>query len=317
MKTFAAGILTVFFLLSGPFAAHAGAIKGSVLNGTLDKKGMGDLEVTLFQYQNDKATEINRTRADQKGLYVFKDVQPQKDRKYYTAVSYKDVTYYSDALDFEQQNNPPNLDLAVFEPTDQDDHIRIKVHHILANVYEDGLAFNEIIVVENTGNTTYIGRPRADSGKNQTLQFSLPGGGSDIHPMTPSLVSSGNALIDTSAIIPGTRQIAFSYWVHPGAGTYRYEKRLNRQTQKFEMIFPDEGIRVGSDQLKIKTAEGNSGQHYIYLEGENLATNAQIAVELSRPRETKPFKWLITGLLTLVIGTAFSLSFLKTKKPQR
>ena len=325
MKTVATIISVVFMLLSGPFIgfprlfeiAHAGTIKGSVVNETIDKKGMENLEVTLFQYQNNKATEINRTRADRKGLYVFKNIEPEKDRKYYTAASYKDVTYYSEMLDFQQPNNEINMDVAVFEPTDQDDHIRIKVHHILVNVYEDSLAFNEIIVVENTGNTTYIGKPRADSGKNQTLLVSLPGEASDIQLMSPSLVNTGNGLIDTSAIIPGTKQIAFSYWIHPGAASYLFEKKFNRQTEKFNMIFPDKGIRVRSDQLEIKTSAGNSGQHYIYLEGENLATDAQIAVQLSRPRQTHLFQWLIAGLLTLLMGTAFSLSFFKTKKPQR
>ena len=43
------------------------------------------------------------------------------------------------------------LEVAVFETTDQKKDIRIKTHHVLVETLKDGLAFREIMIIENKG----------------------------------------------------------------------------------------------------------------------------------------------------------------------
>ena len=315
--------LTALMILATPFfridlaeAQLSGLIRGRVINQSLSQKGVENLEVTLYNYFKDKASEISRIRTDKAGLFVFEAINSGKDRAYYTAVRYKKVDYFSQMLNFDKDTNI-NFDLTVFEPTQQAKDIHIKMHHILVENFNDVLEFKEIMIVENTGNKVYVGVQDFKSGRNATLQISLPKEAINIQLMSRSLIKSGAGLMDTSEIRPGTKKILFSYQINSARSYYKFKKDFHLNTDKFNIIVPENGIKVRSDQLEIKGPAENSGQRFYYLSGENLSKGSQVVLELALSTANSLFKWGIIGLVALVFGTAFTLKFMRGKKYQQ
>ena len=191
------------------------------------------------------------------------------------------------------------------------------MHHILVENFNDVLEFKEIMIVENTGNKVYVGVQDFKSGRNATLQISLPKEAINIQLMSRSLIKSGAGLMDTSEIRPGTKKILFSYQINSARSYYKFKKDFHLNTDKFNIIVPENGIKVRSDQLEIKGPAENSGQRFYYLSGENLSKGSQVVLELALSTANSLFKWGIIGLVALVFGTAFTLKFMRGKKYQQ
>jgi hypothetical protein len=311
--------LLTFMILLAPSALGAdagdeasGIITGSVRNKTLSEKEMGGIEVTLYQHIQDQVSEIGRTQTDPNGQYVFRGIHTDKNRAYHTLAHYKEVAYFSAMQNF-QGKNEIKLDVAVFETTDQKKDIRIKTHHVLVETLKDGLAFKEIMIIENKGNRSYVGAPAVGSDKRQTLRVSLPTEAIDVQLMSPSLVNTAAGLIDSSAIIPGTKRVLFSYIIRPTRPTYKFERDISLDTEGFNFIFPEKGVQATSDQLEMKGPAENQGQRLFYLSGDNLKQGSKIEIELNRPKTYGHFKIIISGLVVLVIATGFILPLIKKK----
>ncbi len=63
-----------FFTIDLAEADLSGLIRGRVINQSLNQKGVENLEVTLYQFFKDKASEISRIRTDKTGLFVFEGI---------------------------------------------------------------------------------------------------------------------------------------------------------------------------------------------------------------------------------------------------
>jgi hypothetical protein len=311
--------LLTFMILSAPaaFGADAGdkasgIITGSVRNKTTGEKAIGGIEVTLYQHIQDQVSEIGRTQTDPTGGFIFRGIHKDKDRAYHILVRYKDIGYFSEMQNF-QGKNEIDFEVAVFEITDQKKDIRIKTHHVLLETLKDGLAFREIMIIENKGNRSYVGAAAVGSDKRHTLRISLPAEAIDVQLMNPSLVNTAAGLIDTSVIIPGPKRVLFSYRIRPTLSTYKFEKDISLDTDGFNFIFPENGVQATSDQLEMKGPTENHGQRLFYLSGNNLKQGSKIEIKLKRPKTYAHFKIIISGLVALVIATAFILPLIKKK----
>jgi hypothetical protein len=132
-RILAARCLTAFVLLtsqlatlSGAEVAGVGVVKGDVFNKTLNQKVINNLEVVLYRYLQNEASEIGRTRTYENGTFVFQEIHIDEDNLYYVSTRYKNVDYFSQMLKFKQKNEI-QLDLTVFEPTVKDNDLRIKI----------------------------------------------------------------------------------------------------------------------------------------------------------------------------------------------
>ncbi len=318
--TFVYLLTFMILLVPSAFGADAGdeasgIITGSVRNKTRSEKEMGGLEVTLYQFIQDQVSEIGRTQTDPNGQYVLRGIHTDPNRTYHTVVHYKEVAYFSAMQNF-QEKNEIKLDVAVFETTDQKKDIRVKTHHVLLETLKDGWAFREVIIIENKGDRSYVGSNTAGSESRETLRVALPAEAIDLQLMNPDLVNTAAGLIDTSAIIPGTKRVFFSYIIRPSGPTYKFEKDISLDTEGFSFIFPEKGVQATSDQLEMKGPAENQGQRLFYLAGYNLKQGSKIEIELNRPKTYGYLKIIIFGLVALVVATGFALPLIK-KKNQR
>ena len=314
-------ILFLLLLLFPPGASFAeelppGKIKGSVLNKTLNGTRVKDLEIILYQYKENKGAEVARTKTDPNGSFLFQGLNRDKQISYYASAKYKEVDYFSEMTHFLKKKEL-SFDLSVYETTDQDKDIHIKMHHILLetdNNTKDTFVVREIMIVENQGNKTYTGSKEVQPGKKETLRISLPKNAKNIQSMLPLAVNPWDGFSIVTAFSPGTKRIIFSYTIKPGSADYKFEKNLYFKTDSFNFIFPKNGIQVKSDQLIYKGPTPNSDQRFSYLAGKDMTEKSKVVIRLSLPSTDNLFKWVIAGPVMVLVGTGFVLFLIKGRK---
>lgn len=293
-----------------------GVINGRVLNETLDNKGFEGLEVILQAYVEGEEPEVSHTKTDQTGFFSFQNISMDQKIFYHISTSYKDIEYIGRVMQF-QGKNTLSVDLSVYETTDQNVDISIKTYHIFLEINNDSIWINEALIVENRGDRVYVGSEGLQSGKKETLRVSLPKEASNLQfsqDVTPFLVRTAEGFVDTTEIRPGTRRILFSYTVGSADLNYKFIKNLHYKTDNVIVIFPENGVKVKSDQLEIKGSTMNSGKQFFHLSGTNFAKGSRIAIELAPTGNKEFFKWVIVGMLILLVGLGFALPFIRKKK---
>lgn len=293
-----------------------GLIKGNVINKTLNETRVKNLEIILYRYKENKVAEVARTQTDPDGSFLFKGLDTDKQISYYAYTKYKGAEYLSTMTHFTGKKEL-SFYLQVYETTDQDKDIKIKMHHILLetdNNTRDTFGVREIMIVENQGNKTYIGSKEVEPGKRETLRISLPKNAKNIQSMFPMVLNSLRDLSTVTAFGPGTKRIIFSYTIKPGGADYKFEKNVYLKTDSFNFIFPENVIQAKSSQLTYKGPTPNSDRRFSYLAGKNLMKQSRIVIQLSFPSSENLFKWVITGLVMALVVAGLVLSLVKGRK---
>lgn len=293
-----------------------GVIKGNVLNKTLNEKAVEGLEITLHRYAQEKDIEVNHTKTDQTGSFSFQDISIDKNSAYYISTGYSGIKYFSEATHF-QKEKTLRLDLAVYETTSEDRNIKIKMHHFMLAIDGGGFKIKEVMILENRGDRVYVGSREVGPGKKETLRISLPKNATNLHFYKPKgrfFVKTKEGFTDTTDIKPGEKEILFSYAINSTKSNYRFVKDIALETYNLNFIFPEKGVVVKSDQLKLNGPTGKSGQRFFHLSGKNLAKGSQIVLELGLLQTKNLFKWVVIGLVALLIGVGFALPLRNRRK---
>jgi hypothetical protein len=278
----------------------------------LDNSGVGGAEVRLYLAQGHESSEIGQTKSDNTGYFTFHNNTLDRENSYFISTKYKEVEYSSPEIEFEEKKVPTS-ELIVYETTDQKQNIHIKMHHLFLEVNKDSLAVRELMIVENQGDRAYVGSQEVQPGNRETLRISLPEGATNIQSLVPlKAFKTEDGFIDTTAIKPGIKRMAFTYTINSTETNYKFTKRVNLKTDNLDFFFPDSGVRVKSEQLELAGPVTNFGNRFLHLSGKNFIAGSRIIVEiggLSSPGNL--FKWVIIGLVAVLIGTGFTLSFMK------
>ncbi|MEW6616465.1 MAG: hypothetical protein AB1401_13500 [Thermodesulfobacteriota bacterium] len=319
--------ISIFMLLLLPFPiisiagdSSSGIIKGRVINNTLGGKGMKGLEIILYRFADGKESEVGRTRANPAGSFSFHGISVDKKIVYFLTTNYKQVEYFSRPVGFENKNTLI-LNLIVYETTDKDTGIYVKMHHIFSEIKGESLWIKELMVVENQSDIVYVGQKELKPGKKETLRIYLPKEATNIKYidglMTWFVVKTEEGFSDTMDIKPGMKKILFSYTVDYRGSGYQFKKGISLKTDNIDFFFPDKGIKVKSDQLEFEGTVGDTAGRFSRLSGKNFAKGSQVVIKFHNlPGKKDFFKWVIAGLVVLLFGAGFAIPFVKSRQHQ-
>lgn len=312
-------ILLSIFLHSGTAESQpTGVMRGKVINGTKGGPKVSGAEVFLYQTEGDQEKEKEGTKTDQDGTFSFAGLRRGSDLSYSVRVLYKGVEYFSPKVSFGDRKELP-LRLSVYETTDQDKEIVVKMHHVIMKLEDGDLWVQEMMILENRGDRVYIGLREVEPQKREVLQFSLPRKATDLglstNLMSCCIITTQDGFIDTMDIKPGQKEIAFYYKIKYGSSTYELTKPLHTKTESFNVFLPNNGIiKAKSSQLEFKGVVGDQGAQFLHFAGNDLGSGSQVEVELSGlPQGKKFIKWAVTGGVIFLFGIGFSLPFLRKR----
>ncbi|MFQ6122004.1 MAG: carboxypeptidase-like regulatory domain-containing protein [Dehalococcoidales bacterium] len=318
-------LLAVVFILSliAPTLAaepDTGTIEGQVVNGTEGGSSVADQDVTLKTFLNDAEVGTTTTKTDAEGRFVFGGLSTESSYNYQVALTFQGTEYTSVWLNFDEGETTKSTEVIVYDSTTSDEAIKVAMTHTIVYVGQGSLQVQEYFLFVNEADRTYIG-PTED-GNTGTLKFSLPRGVAELQYslglMECCIVGSEEGFADTMPVLPGSKEVAYSYKVNYSSAAYTFSQRVNYPTANFDLLIQSEDIEITGNQLAIDEPLDIGGTRFNHLFGRDLTPGDILVVQLSGLPETSnqsTLGWVTLTLVALVGGFSF-IYFLRKRRLQ-
>jgi len=317
-------LATIFILsIASPVLATEpgnGVIEGRIVNGTADGSSVADQEVTLNIYLDEAQEDtVTSSMTDAEGQFKFEGLSTVPGYGYEIVINFQRAEYNSEMLNFNEGETVKSIELTVYDSTNNDETINIAMSHMIIYVEENTLLVKEYYLLANEADRTYIGV----TGEINTgvLYFSLPEGATELQPtmglMDCCIVSSENGFADTMPVLPGMKEVAYSYRLYPSSGTYTFSQMINYPINRLDLLVQGEDIEVASEQLAADEPMHIEGIHYEHLSGQEFIPGDILMIRLSGLPGTNSQGntiWVLLALAVIVAGFVF-VFLIRKKKP--
>ena len=292
-----------------------GVIKGQLVNGTEGVSSVAGQEVILKTYLNDIEAGSVKAKTDAEGRFQFDGLATGPNYRYQVQSQYQEAEYTSEWLSFAENETSKSVEVAIYDSTFSDEAIRIMSSHAIIYVEGDGLLVKEYLLLVNVGDRTYVGSKAVTAdGKKETLRFSLPREASGLELtrelMQCCVLMTEGGFIDTMPVLPGAKEVAYSYKIKPPSGAYTFSEIMYYPRANFDLLVQGEGIDGVSDQLTLGESLDINGKRFVHLSGKNLSPGTALAVNLSgltTADNGSVLKWVILALVVLLCGSSYFL----------
>ncbi|MFC1873992.1 hypothetical protein ACFLYX_01685 [Chloroflexota bacterium] len=322
-----AALLVIILILTLPASVLAaepgnGLIEGQLVNGTNGGSSVADQEIILKAFVNDAEVNSSTTASDAEGRFTFAGLSTEADYEYQVWLTYQEAEYDSEMISFNGDETTKSTEITVYDST-SDDVLNVVATHIFIYPGEGRLDVEEYYLFTNDTDHAYVGG--ADAATTGRLRFYLPSGVTDMQPamglMECCLVLNEDGFGETMAVLPGDKEVAYSYVINGTAGEYTFSHRLNYPIAKLNLLIQGEGIGASSDQLITEEPLDIEGVKYTYLTGENFIADSTLEVQLAGlPIGNQgAIVWVIVALVLMIAGTILVYQMRKNKlqpKPQ-
>ncbi len=321
-------LLFIIFSLLLPAPALAaetgnGIIEGTIVNGTDGGSSVAGVEITLKTYLNDNEVSSTTTIADAEGNFVFDGLSTEPEYSYEATLNYQQADYTSDWLNFDSGETSKSTEVIVYDSTTSDEVLTVMTSHTIVYVEPESLRITEYYLFVNESDKTYIGleNPSAPEIK-ETLRFYLPEDATALQPefglMECCIYGSADGFTDSMPVLPGGREVAYSYMIDNNSGTYTFSKNINYNIKNYDFLVQGGGITVNSDRLTAGEPIDIEGTPFTHLSGTDFLPGDTLVVQISGLPETGSQGVLLWVFLVLaVLGGAFVLNrLLRGRRPQ-
>ncbi len=322
-----------------PVPLPQGSITGKIINQNDPAKEVGELEVMLHildQNQNELGMLHGQSTAD--GNFTITEVPFQVGLGYTVAVVFEETTYYSPMLWAEDGITEGNVEVPVYESTQDLAAVRIEQMHVLFDFAQDGMEVKELFALSNLGERT-VRAGQNIPGNNEvkaSVLFPLPENADFINfePQdTSRFIKYAGGFADLASIKPGemVNMLVASYLLpYTDPLTFAFQTTLPIQSVNF-FLPHSSGITLSAEGLgDPEQVGGQGGQVYdlypleaipagtslvLTFAGEpNIPTNGSIV-----PAETSsnPNKLPITiglGVLGIVLAVGGVYGWVRSTK---
>ncbi len=329
-------LLTIVFLLSpmtmATWAQEPGVIEGQVFDGTSDTGPLEGLPVTLWILRGEEEEGSLQQTTDEEGRFRFEDLDTE-GYIYRFEVEYQGISYGSEVMAFSEGESVLSIPFTVFEPTTSDADLWAERAHLILNFQPGFIVVQEVQILINDGNTTYVGSTGEEGGA--TARFSLPQGASGVQLMEGLMaccvVETETGFASDLPIFPGFHEFVFSYALDFQSRTYALSKEIVYPTNSLNVLVSDVGVEVTAPGLTVEEPLTLEGGRYLHLSAENLTPADSLSLHLANlpleGQETGPTAPSTTGLGVagvVVIGlailgvlVALGYPFLKKRREER
>ena len=264
-----------------------GEVTGVVINGTNGGGVPPDLEVTLYVWDDNLENKAIRDGlVDVDGAFRFTDVPFSPDYNYGVAVTYQDVTYFSEPAKVDSEQTELETKVSIYEVTSDASTVEITRSHIVFDLSPEGLVVSQIYIVSNNGDRTVWNALTLENGVAATLRFQLPDNASELALPEPQerWVRLPDGFVDVSPLLPGENasMIGVSYLL-PFEDGMTFVYQADYPTQGVSFILPADGsLTLTGDGLSdLGTREVQDGVKLRLLGREGAAASEQVVVRLS------------------------------------
>ncbi len=305
-------IILVLSLATPVWAAEAGSgiIEGRLVNGTAGGSSVADQTITLKAYLNDTEKSSATTKTDTEGRFTFAGlVTTDTNYSYDVTVTFQEADYTSERLSFKAGELSKSTELIVYDSTTSDQAVKVTAAHTIIYVGQGSLEVIEVFSFSNESDRTYIGSGEITAtGKRRTLRLPLAATakmtelqyGGEL--MSCCVVPDKESFWDTMPVLPGSKQVVYSYQVSYSGGEYTYSRGAYSPTASYNFLVQGESVAVASDQLVTQGPVELEGSQFQNLSGGGFAPDDVLVAQLSGlPKTSNQSALIIWAALALVV----------------
>ena len=318
-------LMIIVFLMSLSTAVLAaepgsGIIEGDIVNRTEGGSSVADQDIALKTYSNGAEMGSAATKTDAKGRFVFDSLSTESGYSYQVTLTYQEAEYYSEQLYFDEGETTKSVEVIVYDATASDEAIKLTMAHTIIHVEQGTLHVEEYFLFVNETDRTYIGSKEVNvDGTKETLRFFLPEEATELQPgyglMDCCIYDSESGFIDTMPVLPGNKEVLYSYRVDYKSGAYTFSRNVNYPTAGYALLIDGEGIGVDSNQLVAEEPMDIEGMRFNYFSGSDITSGEVIVAHLSGlPEANNPGGIIWIALVLAVLLGGFGFIYLMRKK---
>jgi hypothetical protein len=294
------------YALSETHQNKTGIIAGKLINKTEPGGSVSDVEVLLRHFIGERESEQKKTKTGSNGNFQFYNLSTGTGESYLLKAFYRGAEYSSKRIAFKKDQSRIDLQMVVFDSTDNDEYIDINAYHMFVDVQQNILFVQEVIIVGNSRDRTYIGKREISPGTRETFKISLHKGASNLQYfqglMSCCVQRTKDGLVDTLSIMPGTKQFAFSYQSNFDSSKFDVRKAIYFDTKNISILTPVSGIQVLSSQLSKGKVVSFGEKKFMSYSGQNFQKGTTLSFSFSNlPVKKTYFLWLILGLAVIAV----------------
>ncbi len=317
--------LVLFFSLSLLLSSSSGGVlTGKIKNGTAGYTVPSEIKVEINEYRSNGQNPAQKTlgvvaSVDSKGRFMFTDVPEDSNVAYEPMVTYKGIKYYGRAVSITKKQARAQSDIIIYETTQSDSNISALRHHMILSPGEGFLNIKEVVVFENKGDRTYIGKGLAKNGKFRTITYKLPPDAKEVQlgkgAMSCCIEFEQSGFYDTMEFPPGKKQITYFYRIDAPEKTLKISKPITFSTMELDIIPLDPAIQITGPNIKETALTGTRTRMFVAT-GLNKASVLTLNIS---GLKGKPFNasYLFFGIFTGLLLIGFFMVYLKIKKNRR
>ncbi|MDO8569006.1 MAG: carboxypeptidase-like regulatory domain-containing protein [Dehalococcoidales bacterium] len=303
--------------------AGNGTISGQIVNGTTGGSSVANLDIALKTNLKDASVGSTGGKTDAEGRFTFSGLATDSTYSYQIVLIYQKADYVNDLIIFGPGETTQTIKVNVYDSTASEASLSIVLAHMVFYAGDGSMQVKEYAQFANMSDRAYIGSsPVPSLGRNETLRFDLPKGATDLAYSMGLLKSyvapTADGFVDTMAVIPGVREVSYSYKVPYVSGSYAVSRKVNYPIKNFNLLIEDKGgLAAASSMLAAGEAlniGGTQFKHYAggnFLRGDTITAQlsagsfpapAQPSAQASGQGDTTPWVVLVVVLLAVALG---------------
>ncbi len=266
-----------------------GIIAGELVNGTETAihPDLSGVMVSLFPVVDDSVQAPITTTTGPDGSFRFEGLGTGTNRQYDLSARYQGIDYFADdLLRFTAPGQVLTTTVTVYETTSDPDAIVLDRSHLILDFSgSDAIDVAELHIFLNTTDRTYVGEVVPESsGRPVTLRFGLPAGATNLRFQDPrmetSVIRTDSGFLDTLPVLPGGRQVLFSYRVPYSPPRFHFARQMEYTSNNLNVLVRDVGVKVTVPGLtEGEPREVGSGVRYLNFVGRNVVKGQELVVQ--------------------------------------
>lgn len=232
--------------------AATGTLTVQALQGTSGTQPVGAAPVRVQLYSGNQMFRTLDGRLDEESVVTFPDLPLDVNARALVLVSHSGVTYTGVGPVMDAAHPEARVIVMCYDATEEAPDWTVKMRHVMIDHHEHGVTVNEVIVVNNPTDRTWVGTVGADD-KRVTTTFPVP---MDAHSFALGRGFNGwnetrrenGKLINQLPLMPETTEMQFAYVLTTEDGKASLDITSPARAERLMVVLPT--------TLQVETPEG-------------------------------------------------------------
>ncbi len=206
-------------------------------------------------------------------------------------IVHEGITYRQMAGPFTREEPRRQVEIPVYEASEQEPAWVIKMRHVMLQNSVGGVVVTQMLAVENPGDRAWRGK-RDGTGKPATLVVSLPRGA--VNPRVGGAFDedhtevAAGAIVSRAALVPGVTQYQFQYELPASGGHVHFDLDAPAAVRHTMVMAPEDGTAISSELLQPAQAPAGMGARARLFMAGPLGAGQVISIGVSGLENLKP-----------------------------